>query len=333
MLLPDANPLSRPALPVCGSSWVRRRAVESPGKPLLASAVLLGGLIGGALAHAELPVRIDRSEVRLFGYQLGDVLTEPIDVQLAPGYRLDVNALPKAGKRAGWFVLRAIRHEDHLLSNGGTRVHLEIEVQLVNAPKQAQTINVPPIALRFVGATTVNETLPSLAVDVVPLGTGELRSDLPEVRPLREAPLIDLEAAEGQLRWSGLVAAVAAGWLLLTAAARWLKPRDRRPFAQAARELRSLTRTAGSLEGARLAVQRVHRAFDQAAGHRLFAEGVSSYTHRVGADAGLQAQTEAFFQLSRQLFFAPDTAAPPADLGAQLKTLVQAWQRFERRHP
>ena len=309
MLQPDAHPFLRPAC------------------------LLAALLLASSLAQAAPAVQIQRDDVRLFGYQLGDVVTESVDIQLAPGYVLDASSLPKAGKRAGWFTLRAIRQQDHPLTNGGTRVHLDIEVQLVNAPKQAQTVNVPPIALRFKGATTVTETIASLAVDVVPLGTGELRADLPELRPLRAAPLINLDEANRQLQWTGVAAATGLLWLLLTLTVRALKPRARRPFAQAARELRPLLRASQSLEGARQAVQRVHRAFDQAAGHRLFTEGVSAYTDRVGADAKLQAQTRDFFQLSRQLFFAPETAGAPADVATQLRTLVKAWQHFERRHP
>ncbi len=285
-------------------------------------------------ALAVVPVQLQRPDIRLFGYQLGDVIVEPIDLVLAPGYSLDPSSLPRAGKRAGWWTLRNVRSQSAPDAQGGTRLHLDIEVQLVNAPKVPQIINVPPIALRFKGGPTpYTEIVPSLTVDVVPLGTGQVRSDLPDMRGLRPAPLVDDSAARERLHLVGMAGAGLAAWLLLALAVQLLRPRRLRPFAHAARELRRLLKAMDQPDGARTAMQRMHRAFDEAAGQRLFAEAVSDWCHRLGADAALHAQTVQFFARSRTLFFEPEQNGVPAGLRDELRSLARAWQQFERRHP
>ncbi|MDE3011784.1 MAG: hypothetical protein KGI67_12940, partial [Pseudomonadota bacterium] len=166
-----------------------------------------------------------------------------------------------------------------------------------------------------------------------------VRTGLPDVRPPRPAPLIDTGRVEQQLRGVTLAAALVAVWLLLVLAWQGLRPGRRTPFAAAQRDLRRLLRNATSLAGARAAVQRVHRAFDEAAGQRLFSAGVAAFCQRMGADATLEKRTESFFGVSQTLFFAVTgsgdaaPAAVPDGLARELAELCRAWRKFEGRHP
>jgi hypothetical protein len=96
--------------------------------------------------------------------------------------------------------------------------------------------------------------------------------------------------------------------------------------------LRGLARSAGTTEGTRALLQRMHRAFDQAAGHRLFSEGVAAFCHRMGADAELEKRTQEFFATSQAAFFDTTGTPLPTSLGTELRGLCQAWRRFEGRH-
>ena len=286
----------------------------------------------GALAMA--PVTIERSDPRLFAYQLGDVIGERVLIRLAGGYSLDPQSLPRAGKRSGWFMIRSAQVLSSTpYSDGTSGVQLLIEVQLVNSPKTARALTVPPIALHFKGPEAREETIPGLTIDAVPLGTGEVRTGLPDIREPRAPARISLDTERGRLRWSLWLAAAFAAWFAVAMVFRRLGPKPQRPYADAARDLRTLLKSSETLEGARAAVQRVHRAFDQSAGHRLFGEGVPAYCARMGADASLQDRTIAFFALSQTLFFRTGAAEIPPGLGQELTELTHAWQRFEKRHP
>lgn len=280
-------------------------------------------------------VRIERQDPRLYGYQLGDVISEMVVIRLAPGLEFDPSSLPRAGKRAGWFMVRGSDVRAQPDSDGGTRIDLRLDMQLVNSPTQPRSLTIPAIALRFKGREPVSDTVPSLTIDAVPLGTGEIRTGLPDVRPAHAPPLIPTAQARQGLEGIEIAAAVLAGWLLLTLAVPLLRPRRLRPFAAAQRDLRRLLRGSASPDGARVAVQRLHRAFDEAAGQRLFAAGVPGFCRRLGADAELEQRTRDFFQASQTLFFA--TGEPPAPvpsgLGRELAALCRAWRRFEGRHP
>jgi mxaA protein len=139
-------------------------------------------------------------------------------------------------------------------------------------------------------------------------------------------------AASRQLRLIGVASAVLGLWLIVAVLLRRWKPGAQRPVAAACADLRRLRKAAGSLDGARAAIQRVHRAFDQAAGHRLFADGVDAFCRRVGADEDLHRRSVDFYALSRALFFRTGISDVPAGLGQELADLCQAWRSFEKRH-
>ncbi len=317
--MPTASPIISMPLP--------ERLRPLPG----ATALCLAMLCSGA-ASAGPAVVLERVEPRLFGYQLGDVISQQVTLRLAPGVQFDPQSLPRAGKRAGWFMVRDSAFHTEPEADGGVLVALRLDMQLVNSPVTPRALTVPPVALRFKAAQPISETIPSLTIDAVPLDSGEVRTGLPDVRAPRPAPLIDTQPAQRQLHVLGIAAAVLLVWLLLTALLKALRPRALRPFAAAQRDLRRLLRAASSGEGAREAVQRLHRAFDQAAGQRLFGAGVPAFCHRLGADTELERRTVSFFATSQALFFQTGEVTVPEGLARELGELCRAWQRVEGRH-
>lgn len=320
MPLPDHAP-ARLAIPPSAAGSRRR---------LLAA--LLLALPAGAWS-APPAVTIEREDPRLYGYQLGDVIDESVTLHLQPGYALDPQSLPRGGKRAGWFLVRGSSLRQATQADGSTRIDLHLEMQLTNSPTAARTLTVPAVALRFKGPQPLEETIPSLTIDAVPLATGEVRTGLPDVRETRPAPLIDTSRTRARLHWVGIAALLLAAWLAASLSWKRLAARRVRPFAQLQRDLRRLLPATVNGDGARNAVQRVHRAFDEAAGHRLFAAAVPAFCRARGADADLEARTVAFFATSQSLFFAVGDAPVPDTLGRELGELCRAWRRFEGRHP
>ena len=277
-------------------------------------------------------VTIERVAPRVFGYQLGDVIREDLTIHLPPGQSLDEASLPRVGKRASWFTVKGLVLSTAPQDKGGTLVHLVLDMQLVNSPTVTRTLTIPPVAFTVKGKEPHGETIPSLTIDAVPLGTGEIRTGLPDVWPLRPAPWVPTALLEQHLQALGGVASVLGGWLALALAFRLWRPRKALPFAAARRDLRGVLRRLNTPEDARIAVQRLHRAFDLAAGQRLFSPGVPAFCQRMGVDAALQERTQAFFAASQALFFGTAGTAVPQGLGRDLAALCQAWQRFEGRH-
>ncbi|WP_395695057.1 hypothetical protein, partial [Piscinibacter sp.] len=79
-------------------------------------AALLMSLAAAAVA-ADAVLRVEASEPRAFGYQVGDHLQRRVVVQVPAGWTLDEASLPKPGGRGLALELRAVRaqHDEKLL--------------------------------------------------------------------------------------------------------------------------------------------------------------------------------------------------------------------------
>lgn len=282
-------------------------------------------------SFGDAPVTVERHPARLFGYQLGDVIEDTVDLHLAQGVTLDTEALPKLGKRLGWFMVRKITSSPLPHNGEGTALRLTLEVQLIDNPTQVRSLTVPPILLKFKGPTPLEDIIPSLTIDAAPLDTGNIRTGLPEFADLRPAPLIPTQDyVEGLKAW-GMLAAGSLLWTLALLALAFRKNRTPRPFHDCERLLRHRFARSSSLDAWKLLFQEVHRAFDRAHGYRLFLRDVPHFCETYGADAPLSALTEDFFVSSERLFFSEDEAAWDWHKeGLKLKALLKNWRRLER---
>ncbi len=80
--------------------------------------------------------------------------------------------------------------------------------------------------------------------------------------------------------------------------------RRRKPFARASRELRRLRRGAMDLSVYKQALQAIHRAFNETAGAPIFPGSLQQFIQQRPAFLPLMKEIEAFFERSRDLFFA-----------------------------
>src|SRR5262249_2242752 len=80
---------------------------------------------------------------RPFGYVLGDTLVQRIALSF-PGQRFEPATLPQAERAGLWFARRDARIEATAEGNRW----LVIDYQLINAPQQLMTVNLPALLLK-----------------------------------------------------------------------------------------------------------------------------------------------------------------------------------------
>lgn len=290
-------------------------------------------LLVSQTSFSKVPVIIEREETRLYGYQLGDVITENAFIGLASGYHFDPQSLPKNGKRAGWFMVRSSHYEEQTLADGSAIGKLSIEMQLINSPSTVRALTIPPISLKFKGPQNLVDTLPSLTIDAAPLDTGDVRTGLPDAQPHRPPKLIATEETKNLLENLFFIAGIFGTWLIVALIIQGFVKRKSKPFAAAYRDLRRLSRAPLNHEKAQSLAQRVHRAFDQTAHYRLFREGIPGFCDQLKVPFELQSMTDAFFETSQHLFFREENLEAHQELllnlPKQVRTLVHAWKKFE----
>lgn len=291
-----------------------------PARPMgllraLGAAALLASLGLGSVAPAAEPdapqLGAQAEEPRAYGYQVGDVMTRRIAVQVPAGLRLDESSLPPVGRlghafelrRADWQALRAGQHQ------------LLLEYQVFLAPVAVRTLELPPVILRFAGQPRTQELrIDAWPVTVAPLVPVEVspRRGLGDLQPDAEPPLIDTTAARQRLLAGAVVAALLLAYLAhVYLGLPWLA-RRRRPFESAWRALHGPAGGGSAAEQHRQGLLALHEALNRSAGAVLFETGIDAFLAAQPRFAGLREELQQFFALSRQAFFrAPAEAADP----------------------
>ncbi|HSV69224.1 MAG TPA: hypothetical protein VLI72_03865 [Methylibium sp.] len=296
-------------------------------KRLLAPA--LAATLTSALAQVDL--RATTEEPRAFGYQVGDIATRVVHVDVPDGLRLDADSLPTPGRISAALDLRALSRSERGIP-GGTRVRLDFVFQVFAAPVAPRIVDLPTLELRFEGG----DRHQALRVDPWPLavspvgpeaasprhGLGELRPDLPP-------PAADTAGLRRLVLAGAAVAILIGGWLAVVYFGLPWWGRRHRPFGVAWRELQAARRR-GALgeEAAACAAiaRRLHAALNASAGHVLFAEGVEGFIAAAPRYAPLREDLLRFFERSRSAFF----AAAPAGDQRWLLDLARALRDAER---
>jgi mxaA protein len=283
----------------------------------------LSACIGLAAAQA-LPEAVPDLP-RAYGYSVGDVVQRRVQLQLPPGWSLDLDALPRSRRPGQAIELRSARLE-------GDRLLLDYQVFL--APTEVRTLEMPPLMLRFVGPERVQgaegaarglRDVREVRVDAWPLTVAPLvpvevspREGLGAMRPDMPAAPIDTTPRQHRLLvLAALLLAVGAALTHLHLGLPWWGRRQR-PFAQAWRQLRRWPERAHP-EQARAAMKLMHAALNRSAGQVLFAGGVAAFVDCHPRFGPLQAALSEFFERSQATFF-----AVPAVMGAALTASADA---------
>jgi mxaA protein len=257
--------------------------------------------------------RLEVRNPRPFGYVIGDRLEQQIAVEVPSSLSLVITSLPNAGRATVWLQRQGPRVATR--RTGSTnRYEIAIGYQVVNVPEQIRTIELPELHLRFAGAQQSTESVvmpwPITVAPVTPLyvlsraGLGDMRPDTsPQLIETRTRLLRTLMWAIGLLAIGAYVVISRLGVPFLA--------RRRGPFARALSDLRRLARASPDETTQLRAMQRLHRAFDETAGHAVFAGQLARFFALHGQFEGTRSEAERFFRTSREEFFGDVRPAHP----------------------
>ena len=278
-------------------------------------------------SEASVTLRIEAP--RAYGYTIGDLLTQRVMVEVPARYVLDQEALPKPRRLSAWVALRSLQVEK-VAAGALTGYSLRADYQLLNSPAALKSAAVPGWQLGFNGpGMRLEKAIPAFSVSMAPLADTASNVSSKSMRPDRLPPLLATQAYWRRLALDAMVAAPLAVLCYWITFGSLFARNVRGPFARAYRDLRGIVRSPSGRESYSAALQRLHRAFDEAAGRTLFAEHLDAFfAGRPGAE-GMRAETVDFFALSRREFFATEAAAPTQSV-EWLMQFCRRWRDRER---
>ena len=299
---------------------------------LMALAAICLFAAGGALASAP---KLSISEPRPFGYFLGDAIRREVVLRVGPGETLDMASLPRPGPLNYWLELSAA---DLTTSSEGddTLYRLSLTYQTFYAPLDTRRLSIPAFKLKLNGAQGAEVTVPEFGFVMSPIRQlfaekGQSSDTATKPRPDRPAPRLPT-GRERTLMLASATAAFAALVGLAWHNAWWpFHRRPARPFTEAARYLRTQGARLEGASGYRIALLKLHRAFDLAAGQRVLADDISEFLQQHPEFAPYRADVARLFASSRQAFFANDVenarSAMPLPALTQLTARLGAAER------
>ena len=262
-------------------------------------------------ASAELSA-LKMEDPRPFGYFTGDVIVRRAVIDLDDGSALVRASLPRPGPVTYWLDLKDVDIEENG-RGGGKRYAVTLTYQTFYVPYDARKLTIPAWTLMLAGGSGPHQAvIPAFTYtssplrEIFPEKSGEtvetfLRADAKprsiDVQPLK----VSLIAC--------LVAAALAILLLARQLALWpFRRRPDRPFTRAARFLASAPAASHNLEDYRKALLVLHRAFDEASGHRILASDLNRFFSEYPEYSGRRREIADFFESSRRAFFGDDIA-------------------------
>lgn len=291
-------------------------------------ATLLWWLASAALAD-DAVLRVEASEPRAYGYQVGDHVQRRIAVEVPRGWALDEASLPKPGGRGLALELREVR-QSRSATVSGERIELALDYQVFLAPAAPRTVEMAAHRLVFsTGSRQVEALIEAWPVTIAPLVQADAptRRGLGEMQADRPPPLVDTSAVRTRL----MAYAVAAALLLAALALAHLGPpwnaARNRPFAVAWRRLRRLPAQPEAAQWQAACVA-LHEALNRSAGEVLYERGLDDFLRRRPAFASLRDELQRFLHTSRAQFFGGAPREP--DDGRWLRALCQRCRDAER---
>lgn len=259
----------------------------------------------GAVAAPSSSITVSVQQPRAFGYVIGDELAQRISLQAPPGFTLDSKSLPRAGRRGLWLELAP----PHLTSDrvgGATRYRLTLDYQVINVPDHVRTIELPELDLIFTGpGGQLTATLDEWPITISAITPTYIlaRAGLPQTQPDARPLMPDTARYRAlTLLWAAAIAALIGGIAVQRRGIPWLR-RDARPFAGAAHDIAKLSRLPPDQVTYRRGLQRLHRAFDAAAGHAIFGDHLAPLLAAHPELLGLRTDIEEFYAASQREFF------------------------------
>jgi mxaA protein len=283
-------------------------------------------------AHAAIDA-VNVYEPRGYGYFIGDTIERDVEVVTSGDTELFTAALPRPGALTYWLDLLAVKHTEHI--EGDKRIYnISLKYQIFYSALEAKRLDIPVLPLKFKnpsiapGETSApsnsedaqsrySASVPACSLVVSPLRDIVLDDLMPDkqkeladiLRPDIAAQPVGVTAKERMVAATAVVLALSAILLLWHYAIWPFGKRAGRPFTHADRQIRNLLSLGAGKASYREALIILHRAFDEAAGHRVFAEDAASFADTHPRFAGLAPGLASFFESSRLYFFSNDHGA------------------------
>lgn len=258
------------------------------------------------------------------GYVVGDALDRTLVITIKKPYELVKESIPIVGYEHRWkgqiSGVELVKIDTQEKTNADSVTHtLNLRYQVFTTSKTVKHASLKAEILNVRNTQTkevVRLRVPFFDFRVSPLslfGQIKLNEDMsPFVPPL----LLNADQEKWHVKLLiGLLALSLLGLLYIFGAYTWL-PKMGGPFAKAFRDIRKMPDTA---EGLQQAVARVHQSLNTTAGASLFGNNIEALTQAKPAFAPMQGQITQFFDLSRQVFFEPNSASTLAEPQSQPK--------------
>ncbi len=290
----------------------------------LCLAVTLTTLFANASEQASIPSSSASNshdavvaQPRPFGYFIGDIVRKHV---LLPDEDFEIGEMPQTERIGVWFERRPVKT---IVSSEDGRRWLILEYQIINAPQELATIEIPGFELEDATGTR-GIAVPASSIDVAPLTTA-----LPEgadlagaLRPDRAAPHIATSPIQRRLViYATAFALTLLSWLSWIGWRNW-RARTHLPFASAWQEIRELD------DREARAWQALHRAFDRTAGRVTHSATVAELFDQAPHLVSQRDRIEQFFRQSSDFFFG--SGLPEKALS--VRELCRDLRRIEERH-
>lgn len=310
-------------------------------KPLFAGlfTVLLAVITLPTMADVTLPAIDDKyvsvqeiNPSRDAGYVVGDKLERTIILTVRKPYELIKESLPIVGYehrfrgQVSGIELASIDAEEEKFSDRSVHtIHLVYQVFKSGRVAKPAVLRGEIVKLRLPGKPEMRQyRIPSFNFRISPLsvyGEVNLKNELSPFIP----PFTVSTAREQQVFKiaAGVLALSLLGLLYILGARTWL-PRMSGAFAKAYRKIGKLP---DNEQGSQQAIELVHQALQQVAGHSVFGNNVERFLQEKPAYQVAKPEIERFFNLSRQVFFDNST---PLDLGMPTRDWLRKFCRHMR---
>ena len=256
-------------------------------------------------------------------YHIGDKFSRTLELSLAPPYKLDETSLPGPRVLPPWLRVEKPFIEKSTLTNG-TRYAIELTYQIVNIDPKMLDIGVSSHIIEIYAADERYTLLiPATRVRAEPIIADGAR----DVQP-NAMPMLVTNSPRRVVGYGVLFCVSLLGLLLAFFGIPFCQPRP--PFARLYRHLRRNSKSKWSEQEYQQTLRAIHRAFDETAGHVIFADELKMFFAKNPAFIPLTSNIERFFEHTYQYFYRGGEMTSPTLSTAEIIDLVSRCDAVER---